>query len=550
MQISEIVRSAILLTVGLILIFMFYYMLGGYALLDNNEGLYAQIPLEMYITGDLVIPTLNGNPYIEKPPFLYWLILMVYKVFGISEWTSRLVPATAGLLICLSTGYFARITRYTETSWLCPLMLGTSLGFIIFSRMVFFDVLLTLFFTFSMFCFYIWYEKDRQIWLHLSYVSLALAILTKGLLALALGFLIVAVFFILDRTKFQKIIKFLNPISLILFLLIVVPWHVLASNQEEGFAWFYFINEHVLRFLDLKEPRDYYHGPIYYYIPRIIGYVFPWSLFLVFLFKRSSVKGMPKLNKFLWIWFLAILAFFSISQAKANYYIVLGLPPLMMALAMRIEDLIDQKKSRLLRILTSITVVVITIALGGFYYLDIDPRLEPYKSLLSQEMVIVWCAYAAIGITVIWALARHVYLTPLFLGSLMVLVAYIALEAAEQVQDTFSVKYLVGDIPKEYRRTPKSVYLYHNYEDHYSTAPYYARRPLPVVESFSRDLLYGQKHPRRPQYFVSMPQFHERLKKQTIFVITRDKYIKELKDKGLCLKSHRGKRSLMSNKCS
>lgn len=538
-----VISSCVLFLLG----YTFYYQLGGYALLNNNEGLYAQIPLEMIESGNFVIPTLNGNPYIEKPPLLYWLIAGVYKLFGVSEWTSRFVTATAGFLLCLIGGTFLRLHKFSEGRWLYPLLLGTSIGVIIFSRIVYFDVLLTFFFSLSLYSFYTWYDRGSKSWLYLSYTSLALAILAKGFLAFVLASLIVGTFLMLDRARFKKVLSFLNPGAIFLFLLIVVPWHKLSMSQEKGFAWFYFINEHILRFLDLREPRDYYHGSFYYYLPRIAGYIFPWTLFLSVLFRSSTPHEPPKLTKFLWIWFLLVLGFFSFSQAKANYYIVLGLPPLVMLIAIKLESLLSTPKSLWILISVTVTILLLT-GLGVIvYFYDITSQIRAYKETLPWMILLYTAVYGLSGLVLAWFFRKQAFIGIFLLGTLMVPVFFVALQEVKKQEDHISVKNLVLDIPASIRQTRKHVYLYRDYEALSSTL-YYMRRSVPIVESHSRDLLYGQNNPHQPDSFLNMNTFERILKEQIpVYVISRDKYQKELEEKGLRVLSKRAGHVLMEH---
>lgn len=308
-------------------IIAFYWGLSGYALLNNNEGLYAQIAFEMLTSGNFTVPTLNGVSYIEKPPMLYWLIAGSYSLFGKTVWAARFVPATFGCLTVLSLVLFLRRLGRQQEGLAAGTLLATSLGFAIFSRMVFFDGLLTAFFTFALLSFYLWDKTAEKKWHRLFYVFLACALLTKGFLTVLLAGLIATIHLSLKRRHFMDIFTLWDTIGVLTFILIAAPWHIMASLQQEGFAWFYFINEHVLRFLDMREPRDYYRGPFYYYLIRIPAYFAPWTLLLPFSGAQTTKPKDASLRPFLWLWFGITLAFFTLSRAKANYYMVLGMPP-------------------------------------------------------------------------------------------------------------------------------------------------------------------------------------------------------------------------------
>lgn len=338
----------------------FYEGLSSYGLLNNNEGLYAQIAWEMLENKSFIIPTLNGVPYIEKPPLLYWLIALSYSLFGKSVWAARCVPATFGCLTAFSLFFFYRSLGYRREGFYATMILASSLGFLIFSRMIFFDGLLTAFLTFSLLSFYLWQFQERNHWKVLFYTFLGGAVLAKGLLSLCLVGLITAGF--LGLTKgWKALLHLFDPLGLLIFALITIPWHGAASLQLPEFSWFYFINEHILRFLDQRLPRDYYRGPFYYYLIRLPAYFLPWTFFLPFWGKKTSqtFKDRPFLF-FVWLWFLIPLAFFTLSKAKANYYMMVGMPPLALLLVEYGKDRL--RFDRLIKIGTLVSGVAITAA--------------------------------------------------------------------------------------------------------------------------------------------------------------------------------------------
>lgn len=239
------------------ILFFFYFFLDDYGLLDNNEGLYAQISWEMLETGEWVVPHLNGVAYIEKPPLLYWLIALSFKIFGKSVWAARAVPATLGVLTCVLVSRFE--IRDRSEKYFPAIILASSSGFFVFSRMIFFDVGLTFFLTGTFFCFWRYFTTRKNGYIHGAAFFLGAAVLFKGFVAMVLVGLVVLCFLAVER-ELKLILKLLNPLSLGIFLLVTVPWHVLASLKEPGFTWFYFVNEHFLRFLDKRIPKTTIQG--------------------------------------------------------------------------------------------------------------------------------------------------------------------------------------------------------------------------------------------------------------------------------------------------
>ncbi len=168
--------------------------LGAYGILDNNEGLYAEIPREMLASHDWrhwVIPHLNGLPYMEKPPLLYWLTALSFSLFGISEWSARLVPAISSLVCVGFILRFGRAVERPQTGRLAALMFVSGVGVAVMSRTLMFDMLLTACLTAALTYAYCFGQQKQKSVLRRAYAWLALALLAKGFVALLLFSLVV-----------------------------------------------------------------------------------------------------------------------------------------------------------------------------------------------------------------------------------------------------------------------------------------------------------------------------------------------------------------------
>lgn len=421
-----------------ILFILFFAGLSRYPLLDNNEGLYAQIPWEMLQRGNFIIPYLDGVPYIEKPPLLYWLVALSYSIFGKTVWAARLIPALAGFSTCIALLLFGR--RINQPRWgrNSALLLGASLGFVVFSRMVFFDVLLTALLTWALTSFFLFDLTHNKKWIYRFYGFLALAVLAKGLIAIVLAGLVISTFMIWEYKSLKWIKDTLEPWGIAIFFMITVPWHAACCWSHQGFAYFYFINEHFLRFLNLRVPRDYYKGDWWYYLPRTLGYILPWTLTLPLLFhtKIEMPTAQRSLQRFLLLWVLLPLLFFSFSNAKANYYMVVGVPPLVAFIAWHLE-----KYKRLI------------ISLGVF----------------SAALILI---------------APFIFAKEPKTGS--------------RICDRYSQEKTVNNYLKY---TNRPIFLYKRFEE-VSSLLFYYDKPIPIIHSQSRDLAYGQMTRINPSTFV------------------------------------------------
>jgi hypothetical protein len=497
------------------ILFFYYYGLGTYGLLNNNEGLYAEIPREMLSTGQYIIPHLNGLPYIEKPPLLYWLISFSYKVFGISETTARLIPATAGFGLTLIVYFFARKVTNTSIARLAVLILSTMGGMIVFSRMVFFDVLLTFFLSAALLSFFRWYQTCRRINLTLFYFFLALATLTKGFVALGLVTLVIFIFWVTLKDKKFSFKKALDPWGISIFLLVCAPWHIAAIIQEKEFFWFYFINEHLLRFLGLRIPKDYYHGPWYYYLPRLFLTVLPWSFMAPIFFKRTPLYR--HLLCFLWSWVFVFFIFFSLSQAKANYYLVTIFPSLAMLCAIKIDVYREEKKIKQMREIFALCFLILLpcITLFCFYF---SPLLPVSLRLLALKIPVNFCwIWLGGSIFCIFFLIsfRQLHFWPECMVAFQMLpLLILTLFMAKQFEPIFSGRKIMAEI----KESQKLMVLYRDFEK-ISSVRFYVSKNLPIVDSLSNDLYFGLHRPEGSYLNLSPRQLEQILASQDAFII-------------------------------
>lgn len=440
-------------------VFLLFYGLGSFGLLNNVEGMYAEISREMLVSSDWrhwVIPHLNGLPYIEKPPLLYWTQALSMGLFGETDVAVRLVPTLASLASMASLWWYGRRLYGERFGRMAAFMLGTSLGFSFLCKIGMTDPLLSACFGGALLASHLaWVERQKHL-LRWAMVWLALAVLTKGFVALALYLGVWGAYWTFCvRGERWQLLRFLVGIDAwAVFLAVAAPWHVAAALSLEGFSWFYFINEHVLRFLGLREPKDYYSGTPLYYVPRLILMSLPWALLLFVgpvLRKRHGLDGDPDIissRGFLWAAALFPLVFFSVSAAKANYYVLVCLPALALLAATEL-----------------------CFARGG------------------------WLG---------WLNSRFAALV-LFLGVMLVPAMVFGVSQAGAGEERFSARLLAGEIQRRDGALP--VYLYQDYED-YSALPFYLRRSnLRVVDVKSQDLAFALKRHRDAQAYPSLTEF-------------------------------------------
>ncbi len=309
------------------------FVLGRLPLANPDEGRYAQIPREMLAAGDWVTPRLNGIPYFEKPPLVYWAVGAAISVFGPGEFAVRLVPALFGLAGVLLTYAAARRLYGRGPGMIAALVLATTLLYFGLSRILLLDMAVSVLMAAALFCFLLGVREPpgaRRRWLFYGlYTAAALATLTKGLI----GFLIpgaVMFFWLLIFNQWHRLRPFYLPSGVLLFLAIAAPWHLLAAQRNPGWAEFYFVREHWDRF---TKPGHGRFEPWYYFLIWFPALFFPWTIFVGQAVREAVAGGWARRKANADAWFLItwagfVFLFFSNSQSKLLPYILPMFPPL------------------------------------------------------------------------------------------------------------------------------------------------------------------------------------------------------------------------------
>ncbi|MES2394047.1 MAG: glycosyltransferase family 39 protein [Acidobacteriota bacterium] len=269
-------------------------------LLDDADATHAQAAQAMLHTHDFVTLHVDGMRYLEKPPLPYWLAAASLHIFGETAFAIHL-PLALTVLALAFLGYLWASRAFTpRTAFYTALFLLTSLGTFLFTRVFIPDALLSLLLALTLYTFLRALDQTntpggpfmRRILAHewgalypyLGWTALALAVLTKGLVAPL--FIFTTLILYLSLTGDKRRLYRLRPFSgFLLFLAIAAPWHILAGLRNKGganghgFFWFYFVNEHVLRFLGRRIPADYNKLPATLYWTLHLVWLFPWSLF-------------------------------------------------------------------------------------------------------------------------------------------------------------------------------------------------------------------------------------------------------------------------------
>jgi 4-amino-4-deoxy-L-arabinose transferase-like glycosyltransferase len=310
-------------------------------LMDDVDAVQAQIARHMLDSGDWVTARLNGVPYLEKAPLKYWMMAAAFSIFGVEDWVSRLPVSLGAVALCWVTARFAGWAFGGLAGLYSGLALATSAGLFLFTRVQIPDALLTLAIALAL-----WSllralddaEPRPRAWALGFWSAIGVGLLLKGLIAavfpvgIALLYLTLSGQLLLPRT-WQR----LRPLwGIPLLLSIAAPWHVLATlrnppyfdftlhsrpGEYRGFFWFYFMNEHVLRFLNLRYPRDYNTVPRGYFWLLHLAWLFPWSVYFpaaAFQQFRGPDRA-PRTRLLALCWAAVVLGFFSFSTTQEYY---------------------------------------------------------------------------------------------------------------------------------------------------------------------------------------------------------------------------------------
>lgn len=301
---------------------LYFFNLGGYGLIDPDEPFYAGAAREMFLKRDWSTPLLFGQRLFEKPVFIYWVIAACYELFGVNEFSARLGPAVFGVLTVLAT-YFLGLLLFkrSQIALIGSLVLAFSLEFIILSRIVLTDMVLTFFFTGAFLCFFLGYSKPKYreaAWLALFFM-ISMGFLTKGPLAVLVPFGGILIYLLLNREE-ALLKKFPWKRGILIFLLIGFSWYALMILKHgEHFLKQMFIHENIRRFFITEhEEIDRF---LYYPLTLFVGF-FPWSIFVPFGIVYCCQKAFSKNNfLFLNVVFWTAFTFFSFAKSKLPSYI-------------------------------------------------------------------------------------------------------------------------------------------------------------------------------------------------------------------------------------
>lgn len=373
----------------------FFNQLGSIGLVDETEPLFVESARQMTVTGNWITPYFNEVTRFDKPPLIYWLMAIAMKTIGVNEWAARLPSAIAGTAL---VGFcFYAIKRFVSSKiapYLGSAIVAFNLITLFFGRLGYSDMLLSACFGGSLLAFFLGYVESNRRWYQAFYGLMGLAVLAKGPVGVVLPSAIV-ILFLFWAGKLREVLREMKPIQGIgIFLLVSVPWYVLAYIQNgNAFIESFFGVHNVERFTNVVNQHS---GPWYYHLLIVLVGFFPWSLCLpaaiVYVLRQSQWKQEERsqhFGKFALVWFAVVLIFFTIAVTKYITYTL----PLYPAAAILVtlwfvHHLSVDRQSKLLK-LTIYSSIAISIAVGIciFYspdWLNRDPAMPNLGLRMEQ----------------------------------------------------------------------------------------------------------------------------------------------------------------------
>lgn len=533
----------------LLAVFAFIFLSGIISppsLMDDVDGAQAQMARKMLETGDWVSARLDGVLFIEKAPLKYWCTAVAYAIFGVHDWVARLPNALAGIALCWLIVRFGRWAISEKAGLYAGLFLSTSLGLFLFTRIVIPDIILTLWVALALWSALRAIDDEEPapgLWATLLAVSLALAMLTKGLVGVALPVMSFLVFLVATGRLFKRELwRRLHVLrGLLIFLVIAAPWHVLAILHNppyfdftlhgypfkwRGFFWFYFVNDQFLRFLNERYPRDYNTVPRLAFWLLHLLWLFPWSLFCFearrLSFRRSTRRGQARILLLSWVGFVMIFFTFSTTQ---EYYSM----PIYPALALLLGSAVSvapslrwsARAAGAVAALAAIATFSLLVIVRGLptpgdisHALTENPNAYTLSMGHMQDLTINSFAYlrvplaiAAIAFSIgaIGAWLPRKRTQVIALAAMMILF----FQAARLALVTFDPYLTSKPLADALQRAPKGQLMSYGEYYNFSSMLFYTNQKTLMINGRYFNLEYGSYAPGAPDVFINDDQFRQ-----------------------------------------
>jgi len=531
--------------------------------MDDVDAVQAQIGRNMLDSGDWVSAHLDGIAYLEKSPLKYWMIAISYWAFGVHDWVARLPLAISTVLLCWLVFQVAAWAFSRLAGVYAGCTLATSIGLFLFTRIQIPDAILTATITLALWAFLRALDPEEPrpvLWASVMAASIGTGLLLKGLIALLFP-VAAAVLFLLFTGEWRRreTWRRLHPIrGVLLALLIAAPWHVIATlrnppyfdftmhsgpGEYRGFFWFYFFNEHILRFLNTRYPRDYNTVPRLYFWLFHLLWLFPWSVYfpavakLSFTTKATDRAARLRLLCLCWTGFL--LTFFTFSSTQ-EYYSMPCYPALALLIGAALTepraDAWVRRGQIVLTAIASAAALAIAFILSQVWNLPAPGDIS--QALVTQEVTAYTLSLGHMGDL---TLASFAYLrAPLILAGIAFLIGAVTayrrsiagavvmmvlfIHAARMALVTFDPYLSSRPLAEALNRAPHGKVILDNQYYTFSSVVFYAEayhgERFLLLNGRVNNLEYGSYAPNAPQdVFIDDAGFRERWQSGDLYYI-------------------------------
>jgi 4-amino-4-deoxy-L-arabinose transferase-like glycosyltransferase len=517
------------------------------SLMDDVDAVQAQIARNMITSGDWVTARLDGVPYLEKAPLVYWLIAASYKVFGVHDWASRIPIALSCIALCWVTAAFGSWAFGGRAGFYAGLCMSTCIGLFLFTRILIPDVMLVLTVTLAMWALLRALDEEEphpRLWAGILAVNLGLGLLLKSLVGVLFPVAGGLIYILLTHQLFlRRTWQRLHPFSgFLIALFVAAPWHILATlrnppyfsfsfhsgpGEYHGFLWFFFMNEQVLRFLNLRFPRDYNTVPRLYFWLLHLVWLFPWSVYFPAVaklsFKPVDRAGRTHLLALCWAGFLLVFFTFSTTQ---EYYSM----PCYSALALLLGSAMAAGGDWIrwgTRALCAITACA-AVAAATIVFLvrnvptpgDISAALSHHPqaytlslghmgdltlrsfAYLRTPLIVAGAAFLLGALGTLHAASRRAFLA----AALMMVLFFHAARLALVVFDPYMSS---RPLAEALLRSPAGNLIVDHHYYTFSSIFFYTNRDALLLNGRFNNMIYGSYAPGAPDVFIDDAQFRE-----------------------------------------
>jgi 4-amino-4-deoxy-L-arabinose transferase-like glycosyltransferase len=515
--------------------------------MDDVDAVQAQISRNMLESGDWVTARLNGVKYLEKAPLKYWMIAASYMIFGVHDWAARLPLALAAIALCWLVARFGAWAFCPRAGLYAGLALATCAGMFLFTRVLIPDAVLTLTITLAMWSFLRALDANEprpRLWAAMLAASVGTGLLLKGLIAAVIPTGTAIIYLSVTKQLFvRETWRRLRPFSgALIVLLVAAPWHIVATlrnppyfditfhsapGEYRGFFWFYFMNEHVLRFLNLRHPRDYNTVPRLWFWLLHLLWLFPWSVFLpaaaVARYRGSGRAERTRLLALCWAGF--ILLFFTFSTTQ-EYYSMPAYPALALLLGSGMAQggaWIERGRKLLVAIAVAAAVTLVALFVSvrnlptpGDIASALRQNPEAYTLSLGHMGDLTLASFAYLRLPVVvaaLAMLTGAVGAALFRGHrallAIALMMVVLVHAARLALVAFDPYLSSRPLAEALKQAPEGRLIADNQYYTFSSVFFYTNRQALLLNGRVNNLEYGSHAPDAPDVFIDDHRFRD-----------------------------------------